>query len=90
MPCYLWNFFPAAAVTVVLVRLIPFIAGMEIRKTMQDVIKFYWILMDTCIHDRLKMEFEIKSFTVLQEEKHFFFRKRYISYVLFSSEFLFP
>lgn len=90
MPCYLWNFFPVAAVTVVLVRLIPFIAGMEIRKTMQDVIKFYWILMDTCIHDRLKMEFEIKSFTFLQEEKHFFFRKRYISYVLFSSEFLFP
>lgn len=92
MPHYLWDFLSVASVTIVRVRLILFIAGIEIRKTVQDGIKSYWILMDTYIHNRLKMELETKLFTILQiKNPHYLFLENdHISYILFSSDVLFP
>lgn len=93
IPHYLWDFFSVASVTIVLVRLILFIVGMEIRKTNQDSIKFYWILMDSYIHDRLKMELETKSFTILQKKnQHIICFQKMIIFIIysFSSDVLFP
>lgn len=86
MPHYLWDFLSVASVTIVRVRLILFIAGIEIRKTVQDGIKSYWILMDTYIHNRLKMELETKLFTILQKKTHiiFFFFQKMIIFLIYS------